>query len=161
MGRKTTDQGATLREAIALILSDAPNPLTAAEIASNPLLQDLGFTTQQVRVILGKAMERGNSLPCPLRRVPAPPPGRWAYYRPDYHPQLEDKPRPAPTPAPAPAPEEHSEEPYKFDPLPEALMPPPPAPSSTVVIPSHVKSITLEVGGVRLTIELDSLAGHR
>lgn len=159
MGR-VNDRWTTLREAIELVLNEAKEPLTAQVIASTPLVKDLGFTANEVSVYLVKHMMlKHPRFPIKRIRVSGRNRARWAYYNPNVNPQLEDRPR-KPEPAPAPV-DGTAGQKLEFNPIPEA-----PPPASTVVIPPHVKSLTLEVGGVKLRIELeipgvDSLAGPR
>lgn len=160
MGRRLTDKGAYLRDAIATILAKAKEPLDAVEIAQHELIADVEYTASDVSEVLAR-MNRKAKKPHPIKRirVSGPKNTRWKYYNPDVVQPLEDRPRgkratpPAPDPViPPAAPPE-----FQFDPVPLAqeLQKP------TVEVPPGVKSITVKVGGVSILIELDGTAVAR
>lgn len=158
MGRKLTEGGAYLREAIASVLAKAKEPLDSVEVASDPLIADVGLLPTDVSNALLRMFKKPVP-PFPLRRIRAPghTNTRWKYYNPTVVQVLEDKPRgkhPAPKPeAPAapPVPE------FQFNPvaLEQEVQKP------TVEVPAGVKSITVKVGGVSIHIELDAPAVAR
>lgn len=155
MGRRLTDKGAYLREAIATIMSKAKEPLDCVEVASDAMVADLEFSATQVSETLARMLNKREK-PFPLKRIRAPgnKNTRWKYYNPEVVQVLEDKPRVKKTAAPEPPPMPPAAPPpeFKFDPVPLAkeLQQP------TVEVPPGVKSITIKVGGVSIHVELDA-----
>lgn len=155
MAAQMSEDTALLRIAIKDALDKATEPLSSAQVAQDPAVQQMGLG-ERTAIELAN-MYNMKAPPFPLKRIPSNVKGsRWQYFNPDVV-QLAYTPA-EPQRAAPPLP------PVNGVKLPEFAFNPvdfhPPAPAEAVELPSPpadtvVKSITVTVAGITVKIDLD------